>query len=304
MDEFAAQFQAFIGKDIHALPEHAREAMCAQGVTRCRAAVPCFQKATDASAYVCECLMRARKWVAFWKLVRADQEDALPTLIATQNSARWTPYHRPIFTWICRPCGARSDSYSRGRYEPVFDDTRAMWLKASCFAKPIDVIRRHVISSFQEHYVCSERCAQAIKLESDKWEPGRLDAIWAKLDTSASEHEIGHLGIAYGIERDPTRSRVDGIKDVRERLREFQRQLRELRRRDELLPREAWRAGAEASERAANRRAALNSLAGGALDLVARNSGIERWPDEDDDGLRSRIITWGRNKGRSEKTRI
>lgn len=277
MDDFAAQFQEFTGRDIHEIPEDARADMRARGVSRCRATVPCF---ITGPGTICECLQRVRKWVAFWKLVRFDQEDRLPTPLILATSPMEGPYHRPIFTFVCPGCRVgRSESYTRGYLgrvgEPALDESPATWLKVTAYTRPIELLRGHIHHSVGEFYVCSSECAKA--LNGGRWEERKINKLWEGIEILDSD-DLDELAAAYDMSRGDVLPETDA--SLRNRLLKFRREYQRETERKRL---------AKIGE-------GLDSKTGEDLDELAKASGVVRWEEESDEQLRFRVKEWARNE--------
>lgn len=152
-DVFAARFRRFLGEDLSTIPEKYRAHFAEGGVVRCTEEVPCYVM-QEKDAIYCPCLGRMRKWLAFWRLVRADMEDAYPTLLcplSTEN--RIGPFHRPVFTHIC-VCGKREEVYGFGGYginEAPLSPDGWVWFTYETDAHEID-----------ERCVCSHACGEQL----------------------------------------------------------------------------------------------------------------------------------------------
>lgn len=158
---FAARFQRFLGVDLNAIPEEGREHLLRQGVKQCTAEYPCWLQDDGAA---CQCITRMRKWLAFWRLVRYDMEDAYPTLLVNGTTAPSIgPYHRPVFTHVC-VCGKREEVYG-------FHGFRGMegvvsppgWYRITYFAdgkgRPVSASAEYTARTRE---VCGKECAAVL----------------------------------------------------------------------------------------------------------------------------------------------
>jgi hypothetical protein len=187
------------------------------GVRRCRASVPCFIRD---KAIVCDCISRIRKWVAFWRLVRFDLEDRLPTPFVKANSPQGPPLHRPIFTHVCAECGVRSDSYvwsySHRIPQPALM-TDGSWLNITVENPPNAMLEGSAPSTHSSLYVCSEECAQAINDYYYERTRANVEKLWADRSTLAGSR-LAALGEAWGVWRRPAERRAAYLSRIEEKV--------------------------------------------------------------------------------------
>jgi len=163
MDEFAADFQRFVGVDLQTIPEEYREHFAERGVIRCKARAPCFVRGAGS---LCECLQRISKWQRFWRIVKLDLDGVdFPQNLAVggQTTPNVGPFHRPIFTFVCPGCGKREDSYHMTHPGQMVGAGPALprdvqWICVTSPAKPIDVIE----GAARNTVVCSDACAKTM----------------------------------------------------------------------------------------------------------------------------------------------
>lgn len=231
---FALAFQEeMAGEDLREVPEELHEPMrksLGLVIKRCKADVPCYVRGDG--GMVCHCMVRMLKWVSFWRLVRFDQEDRLPTPLRESIDINGPVLHRPIFTFICPCCGKREDSYRHrwfgthdGAMEPALTTAPdEEWIVCTAFTRPIDRIIGLTKSQTEMRYVCSNECGHEMQEEWSFYEPENMEKAWANI-AELDGRSLRLFGRGWGVHvrRDETayeyKARViEAVRRMSERL--------------------------------------------------------------------------------------